>query len=46
MNDSEELWKIFRTIDVKIYIEKINSFNKVTWLFQNSDLQLLQFDIQ
>ena len=26
--------------------EKINSFTKVAWPFQNSDLQLLQFDIR
>ena len=42
---SEEFWKYIWTIAVKIYFTNINSFTKITWLLQNKDLQLLQFNV-
>ena len=46
MNDSEETWKGISMIALKMSFEKTNIFTKVMRLFQNSDLQLLQFDIR
>ena len=44
-SQAENLRKYISTIAGKIYFANIISFTKVTWLSQNSDLQLLQFDI-
>ena len=46
MNQLEEPWKDIWAINLKNFFEKTNSFTKVTLRSQNSDLQLLQFDIQ
>ena len=46
MNYWEKLWKNTLTIVVKRYFTKRNSFTKVMWWLQNSDLPLLQFDVR
>ena len=46
MSQSGKLWKDIWVIDLKMSFEKTNSFTKVKWSFQNSDLKLLQFDIR
>ena len=43
---AENLWKYIWTIAGKTYFTNVISFTKFTWISQNSDLQLLQFDIR
>ena len=42
----EKLLRNTSTIVVKMHFTKRNSFTKVTWWLQNSDLPLLQFDVR
>ena len=46
LNSSEKLWKYILIRVVKIYFVNIISFTKVMQTLQNSELQLLQFDIR
>ena len=46
MNQSGEIWKDIWVVALKMCFEKTISFTKITWSFENSDLQLFRCDIR